>query len=148
MPKGLFPKKGPAIYTPRPQNSKGYNDIHMNFDRKSMKPGRRYSVKHHVKAILTSLRSVPAEALIWAGGLFVLAVEAPSLSGHVTFCVPTLLGLDGCIGCGLGASIGHLFRGHLSASIDAHPLGIPATLLLTVRIVQLFRDHQRTQYHP
>lgn len=133
---------------PRSQNSKGYNDIHMNFDRKSMKPGRRNPVKQHVKAILTSMRAIPAEALIWAGGLFVLAVAAPSLSGHMTFCVPTLLGTDGCMGCGLGASIGHLFRGHLSTSIDTHPLGIPAALLLTGRIIQLLRNHQRTQHHP
>lgn len=94
------------------------------------------------------MRDVPAEALIWAAGLIVLALAAPSLAGHATFCVPTLLGLDGCMGCGLGASIGHLFRGHLASSIDAHPLGIPATLMLTGRIIQLLRNHRRTQHNP
>lgn len=113
-----------------------------------MKPGRGNPVKPVVKAILTSFRAVPAEALIWAGGLLVLILAAPSLAGHATFCVPTLLGFDGCMGCGLGASIGHLFRGHLAASIDAHPLGIPATLLLTGRIIQLLKNNQRTQIHP
>ena len=67
---------------------------------------------------------------------------APALDGSITLCVPTLLGFDGYMGCGLGRSIGHLARGHIGESWAANPLGIPAVLIIIARIVQLVRLRQ------
>ncbi|MFM8771315.1 MAG: DUF2752 domain-containing protein [Candidatus Kapaibacterium sp.] len=91
---------------------------------------------------------MPLEAAIWTSGLLVLALFTPSLQGHATVCIPTLLGFDGCIGCGLGASIGQLFRGHLAASWETHPLGVPATVLLIGRVVHLVRTPFRLSQLP
>jgi len=79
---------------------------------------------------------IPFEALMWTLALVVLGVLGGP-TGHFTFCIPTLLGFDGCIGCGIGASIGLALRGEWLASASAHPLGIPAVLILTVHIVRL-----------
>jgi len=68
-----------------------------------------------------------------------LAVLAPALDGSITLCIPTLLGFDGCLGCGLGRSIGHLARGQMGESWAANPLGVPAVLIIIARIVQLVR---------
>lgn len=88
------------------------------------------------------LNTIPSEAWIWAIGLLVLGLGAPILDGKLTLCVPTLLGFDGCWGCGLGRSIGLLAHGELAASWASHPLGIPAVLIISARIVQLVRQNR------
>lgn len=80
---------------------------------------------------------IPAEALIWTLALVVLGVFGSSLAGHFTFCIPTLLGFDGCMGCGIGRSIGMALRGDFTASWQAHPLGIPAVFILSTHIICL-----------
>lgn len=90
----------------------------------------------------TILAHIPREAWLWTAGLLGLAILAPTLDGAVTLCIPTLLGFDGCWGCGLGRSIGHLARGHMEESWAAHPLGIPAVLIISARIVHLVRQRR------
>lgn len=90
-----------------------------------------------VKRILATLSLVPLEAWTWTLALVGLGIWGPGLEGHLTFCIPTLLGFDGCWGCGLGRSIGHALRGDLLASVHAHWLGIPAIVLFITRIVTL-----------
>jgi Protein of unknown function (DUF2752) len=77
------------------------------------------------------------EAAGWTLALIALALAGPELHGHMTLCVPTLLGFDGCWGCGLGRSIGFALRGSLAESWHHHILGIPATLVLLNRIITL-----------
>lgn len=81
--------------------------------------------------------TIPLEALMWTLALVALGVFGPSLAGHFTFCVPTMLGFDGCMGCGIGRAIGLAIRGDWLASASAHPLGIPAVFILTYHIVRL-----------
>ncbi|MBK6291176.1 MAG: DUF2752 domain-containing protein [Ignavibacteria bacterium] len=86
------------------------------------------------------LSAIPREAWLWTAGLVGLAVLAPSLENSVTLCVPTLLGFDGCWGCGLGRSIGQLAHGEVTESFASHPFGIPAVLVISARIVHLVRQ--------
>ena len=80
---------------------------------------------------------IPFEALMWTLALVVLGLLGPTLSGHFTFCIPTMLGFDGCLGCGIGRAIGLALRGDWLASANAHPLGIPAVFILAFHIVRL-----------
>jgi len=77
------------------------------------------------------------EAIIWLAALIGLAVAGPSLHGHVSFCIPTLLGFDGCWGCGLGIGIAETLRGNVAQGFDHHMLAPIAVLVLFFRIVQL-----------
>jgi hypothetical protein len=92
----------------------------------------------------TYIRTVPLEAIVWLTGLMGLAVAGPYLDGHVTVCIPTLMGFDFCPGCGLGMSVSYLFRGDLAASWAAHPLGIPAAGLLAARSAHLLANRNRS----
>jgi len=88
-------------------------------------------------------RSAWFEALIWGVGLTVLAVWGADLHGHATVCVPTLLGADGCIGCGVGHAAGLALRGQFADSLEAHPLGILAVAVLLIRIMTIIVSHPR-----
>ena len=86
------------------------------------------------------LRSVPLEALVWLGGLVVLAaVDAGSI--HYTCCPLKNAGWDFCPGCGLGKSISLLFHGFLQQSLQTHPLGIFGVVILSSRIIELMKRY-------
>ena len=95
-------------------------------------------------SMMPFVRSIPREAWFWILGLVGLAISAPVLNGYVTLCIPTLLGFDGCMGCGLGRSVGYLARGQFEQSWASHPLGVPAVLVISYRIFHLVR-HGRSQ---
>lgn len=76
------------------------------------------------------------EAFIWIAALIFLAVSNPAVH-HYTLCPIDNLGFHYCPGCGLGRSIGYLFRGDIQASFFSHPLGIPAIILIVVRAVNV-----------
>ncbi|MTI20304.1 DUF2752 domain-containing protein [Fulvivirga sp. RKSG066] len=76
------------------------------------------------------------EALIWLVALLVLAILDPTRS-HISICPLSLLALDFCPGCGLGHSIGYLFRGEFLLSFKTHPLGAVAVVLLLYRSASL-----------
>lgn len=97
-----------------------------------------------MRSLITYMRTTPLEAVIWLAGLMGLAVAGPYLDGHVSVCIPTLMGFDFCPGCGLGMSVSYLFRGDLAASWAAHPLGIPAAGLLAARSAHLLAKRQRS----
>lgn len=87
---------------------------------------------------------LPREAVIWTLGLVGLAVLGPTLEGHLTFCIPSWLGMDFCWGCGLGRSIGHAARGEFATSWEAHPLGMVTIGVLAGRIISLVYRSQTT----
>ena len=101
---------------------------------------RLNTIKDTYKLILFR---VPLEALIWMAGLFLLALYDPMDQQHMSFCVFNFLGFKYCPGCGLGRSIAYLFKADLSGSLGAHPLGIPAVVILTYRIIRLWTEYMK-----
>ncbi|MBI2794689.1 MAG: DUF2752 domain-containing protein [Ignavibacteria bacterium] len=83
---------------------------------------------------------LPTEALIWIGALVGLALFGTNLHGHLSFCIPTLLGLNGCIGCGLGHSIALTLHGDWEGAFRAHLMGIPAVGILLFRSISMIRQ--------
>jgi hypothetical protein len=88
---------------------------------------------------MRQLRYIPFEAIIWFGGLVILAFLNP-IGSHFTLCPLHNLGFDFCPGCGLGKSISFLFRGQVAQSFKAHPLGIFAVIVLSLRILNLLKN--------
>ncbi len=64
-----------------------------------------------------------------------MAISNPYGADHYSLCLMKTSGIDACPGCGLGHSIGLLARGELWHSINTHPLGIFAVIILTYRII-------------
>ncbi|MXV14143.1 DUF2752 domain-containing protein [Hufsiella ginkgonis] len=86
------------------------------------------------------LKRFPFELVCWLGGLLFLAVANPGET-HFTVCPLALAGLNWCPGCGLGRSVSALLHGDLRASFGYHWLGLPATVILTHRILILFKNY-------
>lgn len=80
------------------------------------------------------------EAIIWIAAIIALALTSP-VDQCYSLCLFHHLGLDWCPGCGLGHSISWLFRGDLAESFSAHPLGIPALVIITLRIIKIIRNN-------
>ena len=91
-------------------------------------------------AFFRSLKYIPLEALMWMIALVLLMVNDPGNDTGFSLCPFHNLGLDFCPGCGLGTSISYAFRGQWEASLNAHPLGMIAIIILTSRIFALFRN--------
>lgn len=77
------------------------------------------------------------EALAWIAALLAMGLMDPDGAHLFSFC-PFSYVLEWCPGCGLGHAIAWLFRGEIVASWQAHPIGIPAVLLLVFRSSKLF----------
>lgn len=78
------------------------------------------------------------EAIVWIAGITLMAFMSPTDS-HASLCPFNAAGLGFCPGCGLGHSIAWLFRGEFVQSFHAHPLGILAVAILSMRIISIFR---------
>ncbi|MBB6611446.1 DUF2752 domain-containing protein [Pontibacter sp. Tf4] len=76
----------------------------------------------------------------WLSGLLALAFMKPDAAHLFSLC-PFSYVLEWCPGCGLGHAVAWLFRGEVVASWEAHPLGVPAIVLLFYRCVYLVRQH-------
>jgi len=87
------------------------------------------------------LTRIPLEALVWLAGLLLLATSDGT--AHFTLCPLQNMGWDFCPGCGLGKSITLLFQGKFHASLQAHPLGIFAVIILSFRIINLTKHYLR-----
>ena len=86
------------------------------------------------------------EAFIWIAAIAALAFTSP-VEACYSLCPLHNLGIHWCPGCGLGHAISWLFRGEVMHSMEAHPLGIPALLILILRIVTVFRRNYQFHYH-
>ncbi|MFH1197913.1 MAG: DUF2752 domain-containing protein [bacterium] len=89
------------------------------------------------------LRRINLEAIIWIAALIYLIVINPFGSGHLDLCFFHLVGIENCPGCGLGKSVSFLFHGDLVNSLEMHPLGIIAAVLILHRIVSLFNEQNK-----
>ena len=81
------------------------------------------------------LKNLNIEALIWILALIYLFFV--NTESHYSFCLFKNLGIDFCPGCGLGRSIHYLMHFELMKSINTHPLGIFAFVILLHRIITL-----------
>ncbi|HEX8039080.1 MAG TPA: DUF2752 domain-containing protein [Chryseosolibacter sp.] len=98
------------------------------------------SLERLKSAVDNGLRRLPFEAFCWLTGLLALACMDTSRT-HFTLCPLRNAGFDFCPGCGLGRSVSLLFHGEISASLHAHPLGIFAVIVLSLRIINLTKQH-------
>lgn len=90
------------------------------------------------------LKNMPLEAVMWMGGLVVLAF-ADIGENHFTICPFALFGIDWCPGCGLGRSVHEFLHGNIASSFAYHPLGVFAVIVLSFRIFTLIKQY--IQYH-
>jgi hypothetical protein len=84
-------------------------------------------------------RGLNFELFFWIAALIFMANLDPAHPPDFSLCLWSHLGLP-CPGCGLGRSLAYLFRGQITASFITHPLGIPALLIISRRIVHLSRN--------
>jgi hypothetical protein len=79
------------------------------------------------------------ELIFWVAAIIALAVANPSIQSQYTLCPLKLMGIAWCPGCGIGHAISWLLHGNLAKSWQAHWLGVPALVLITLRIFTLGR---------
>jgi hypothetical protein len=84
-------------------------------------------------------RWVEWEAVVWTAGLIFLALGDPYSPQHFTLFLPYYLFGIQSPGYNLGHSVSFLFQGHILESIQVHILGIPAVVILLMRIIKLIR---------
>ncbi|MHA6246523.1 DUF2752 domain-containing protein [Pontibacter sp. CAU 1760] len=77
------------------------------------------------------------EVAAWLLGLSSLALLDPAGDHLFSFCPFSWVWPSGCWGCGLGHGVAYLFRGDWQAAWEAHPLALPAVLLLLWRCGRL-----------
>lgn len=85
------------------------------------------------------------EVAVWLLGLGALALMEPTGEHLFSFCPFSWVWAEGCWGCGLGRAIAYLCRGEWRASWAAHPLALPAVLILLHRCWQLLAWQQEYQ---
>ncbi len=100
-------------------------------------------VKSFLKKIQKIWLIIGFEAAVWILGLFFLIFIHSPGDTHFTVCPFANLGFEFCPGCGLGNSISYLFQCDLSASFHAHPLGIFALIIITMRIITIIKNNRR-----
>ncbi len=85
------------------------------------------------------LHRVPVEAVVWTAGLVALACTNPEAEALIEACVSKWLFGISCPGCGLGHAVAYLFRGEIALSVQTHPFGPLAIVILLGRVVGLVR---------
>ncbi len=78
------------------------------------------------------------EVIFWVTALLLLACMKPDVDAHYSFCILKFIGFQKCPGCGLGHSISFLFHGDIRKSLDAHPLGIFALIVIFAYLIPYF----------
>lgn len=85
------------------------------------------------------LNRIPIELIFWVLAL-VLLRNLDFSAAHLSLCPLAQLGLDWCPGCGIGRSIALLLNGNVAQSFKMHWFGIPALVILLLRIVHLAQN--------
>jgi len=78
------------------------------------------------------------EGIIWLGVLLSMFFSPASAAGHFSVCPLANAGIAHCPGCGLGRSMILALNGEVLTSLQMHPLGILAIVLLVLRIAGIF----------
>lgn len=100
-------------------------------------------VRNNIRKIYYHL---PIEAFIWMAGLVILAAYHPEEDQHVSLCLFNSLGFKYCPGCGMGRSLAFLIHGDVARSLQLHPLGPFALLVLLYRICQLMYNFIKEKF--
>ncbi|XWN38076.1 MAG: DUF2752 domain-containing protein [Balneola sp.] len=79
------------------------------------------------------------EWVAFTTGLVLMATLDP-LSNDTSLCFLEFIGIEFCPGEGLGHSIAWIFRGEFDNAVNANLFGIPAVLILSLRILQIWKD--------
>ncbi|MEP2446384.1 MAG: DUF2752 domain-containing protein [Balneola sp.] len=79
------------------------------------------------------------EWVAFTTGLVLMATMDPLSTGS-SLCFFEFIGIEFCPGEGLGHSIAWLFRGEFNNAVNANLFGIPAVLILSLRILQIWKD--------
>jgi hypothetical protein len=82
------------------------------------------------------------ELIFWITALVYLFFIDPHQQ-HFTLCPLSNLGFDYCPGCGLGRSCTLALHGSFIQSLQMHPLGIFALLVISHRIFTLINDFKQ-----
>ena len=86
------------------------------------------------------------QALSWTMVLAVLFfMDRSSTSGSL--CLFQFLGLQNCPGCGMGHSISEALHFNFSKSMEAHIMGLPATVFLILFIIRTILSSIKQSTH-
>ncbi len=99
-----------------------------------------------MKVTYRLIKIFPPEAMIWIVALVLLFLFDESRE-HISLCIFNFLGFDFCFGCGIGRSISSVLHGEILKSFSYHFFGLPATIILVSRIIQLFLHQQKIKKH-
>ena len=102
-------------------------------------------MKNLIINIYRLISQIPLEALMWAGALIYLFFIDPYKTQHYSLCLFNNLGIDFCPGCGIGRSISMLYHGDIIHSLNMHPLGVFALMILLLRIYKLIKNRNNYQ---
>jgi hypothetical protein len=86
---------------------------------------------------------VGPEPFIWILAFVYLAIIDPTVTTAFSICPLHALGFQHCPGCGLGRSISFLLHGDIIGSFETHILGIPATIILILRVFTVVKNGWR-----
>jgi len=103
-------------------------------------------LKHAGMDIKMLAKAINPEAFLWIGAFGFILLINPHIQCEHSLCLFKNLGFDFCPGCGLGRSISLLFQGDVAGSIQMHPLGIPALIIILLRIIKLLRNSKEKPY--
>lgn len=84
------------------------------------------------------------EGIIWLSVLVTMFFTSPAAAGHFSACPLALSGIEHCPGCGLGRSMIFALNGDVLSSLQMHPLGLLAIVLLVLRIVQILNPNLKS----
>ncbi|GAB3005430.1 hypothetical protein GCM10027051_00350 [Niabella terrae] len=87
-----------------------------------------------------------SEVIIWNGALIVLGLMQVS-DNSTSLCLLHQLGINWCPGCGLGHAIHYALHFEFRQSLDAHILGIPATLIIFYQSCKSFYKINKNKYN-
>lgn len=88
------------------------------------------------------------EGIFWVVSLIYLSTISDFSEQHFTICPLSNLGIEHCPGCGLGRSISMILHGNIFQSFDFHWLGIPALIIILLRIFQLIKNNFSIYFKP
>ena len=94
----------------------------------------------YLNKIVKILKQIDLEAFFWLTAFAYLAFINPYSPKDLDLCLFSLAGIENCPGCGLGKSISMVFHGDFTSSFNAHPLGIPAIILIVKRIYTIIKN--------
>lgn len=95
--------------------------------------------------IYYTAKQIPLETFMWIGALVYLFFIDPYKTQHYSLCLFNNLGIDFCPGCGIGRSIAMLYHGDILHSLQMHPLGLFALIIISFRIYKLLKNRNNNQ---